>query len=83
MFLTIKLCIYAKMNCLKYNFICIKRNLALNNLQRLVCHKTQTIFQLAFTPGSTLTRSGSTCLGPIYGSNRTKLRTYAKQNYLK
>ena len=52
-----KLCTYAKLNCLKWNFltlklylcltelfeieliICIKMNLALNNLQRLICHK--------------------------------------------
>ena len=42
MFLTIELCTYAKRNYLKYNFICIKMDLALNNLQRLICHKTQT-----------------------------------------
>ena len=38
---------------------------------------------IAIAPRSTLARSGSTWLGPIYGSNRTKLRTYAKLNYLK
>ena len=32
---------------------------------------------------STLARSGSTWQGHIYWSNRTKLRTYAKPNYLK
>ena len=36
MFLTIKLCTYAKL------FICIKMDMALNNLQWLICHKTQT-----------------------------------------
>ena len=40
MFLTIKLCTYAKMNCLKYN-ICIKMDLALNNLQKFICHGAQ------------------------------------------
>ena len=34
-------------------------------------------------PRFTLTRSGSTLFGPIYGSNRTKLCTYAKLNFLK
>ena len=33
MFLTIKQCTYAKLNCLKYNFICIKLDLALNKQQ--------------------------------------------------
>ena len=37
MFLTIKLCTYAKLNCFKKN---IEMDLALNNLQRLICHKT-------------------------------------------
>ena len=41
MFWTIKLCIYAKLYCLKYLINCIKMDLALNNLQRLICHKTQ------------------------------------------
>ena len=41
MFLTIKLCTYAKLNCLKL-IICIKMDLALINLQKLICHKTQT-----------------------------------------
>ena len=40
MFLTIKLCTRAKMNCLNRT-ICIKMDLALNNLQRLICHKIQ------------------------------------------
>ena len=38
MFLTIKLCTYAK---LKEQIIYIKMDLALNNLQRLIWHKTQ------------------------------------------
>ena len=42
MFLTIKLCIYAKLNCFPIEqIIYIKMNLALNNLQRLICHKTK------------------------------------------
>ena len=42
MFLTIKLCTYAKLNFFVIElFICIKMDLALNNLQRLICHKTQ------------------------------------------
>ena len=32
---------------------------------------------IAIAPRSTLARSGSTWFGPIYGLNRTKLRTYA------
>ena len=46
MFFTIKLCTYAKL------FICIKTDLALNNLQKLICHKTKTnkgIIYLLFT----------------------------------
>ena len=43
MFLTIKLFAHAKLNIFKIElFICIKMHLALNNLQRLICHKTQT-----------------------------------------
>ena len=42
MFMTIKLCTYAKL------FINIKMDLALNNLQRLICHKTQTNEQINF-----------------------------------
>ena len=38
---------------------------------------------IAIAPRSTLARSGSTWKGPIYGSNRTKLCTYAKLNCLK
>ena len=38
---------------------------------------------IAIVPGSTLARSGSTCLGSIYGSNRFKLCIYAKLNCLK
>ena len=42
MFLTIKLCTHAKMNFLKIELIIyIKIDLALNNLERLICHKTQ------------------------------------------
>ena len=36
MFLTIKLCSHAKLNCFK-----IKMDLALNNLQRFICYQTQ------------------------------------------
>ena len=43
MFLTIKLCTHTKLNFLKVKLtICIKMDLALNNLQRLIYHKTQT-----------------------------------------
>ena len=38
---------------------------------------------IAITPRSTLARSGSPWESPIFGSNRTKLRTYAKLNCLK
>ena len=42
MFLTIKLCTYAKLNCFQMEqIIYIKMDLALNNLQRLMCHKTK------------------------------------------
>ena len=42
MFLTIKLCTYAKVNCFKIEqIIYIKMDLALNNLQSLICHKTK------------------------------------------
>ena len=41
MSLSIKLCTHAKLNCLKELLICIKMDFALNNLQRLICHKTQ------------------------------------------
>ena len=42
MFLTIKLCTYAKTELFyKEQIIYIKMDLALNNLQRLICHKTQ------------------------------------------
>ena len=40
MFLTIKLCTHAKLFEIEL-VICIKIGLALNNLQRLICHKTQ------------------------------------------
>ena len=38
---------------------------------------------IAIAPRSNLARSCSTWEGPIYGSNRIKLRTYAKLYYLK
>ena len=42
MFLIYKLCTYAKLNFfLIEEFICIEIDLALNNLQWLICHKTQ------------------------------------------
>ena len=42
MFLTIKLCTHVKLIFLKIErTICIKMDLALNDLQRLICHKTQ------------------------------------------
>ena len=42
MFLTIKLCTHAKLNFLKIEpTICINMDLALHNLQRLICHKIQ------------------------------------------
>ena len=42
MFLTIKLCTYAKLNFLKVEqIICMGVDLELNNLQRLICLKTQ------------------------------------------
>ena len=41
MFLTIKLCTYAKHLFSIEQIIYIKMDLALNNLQRLICHKTQ------------------------------------------
>ena len=40
MFLTIKLCTYAKLFSIE-QIIYIKMDLALNNLQRLICHKTK------------------------------------------
>ena len=49
MFLTIKLCTYAKLNCLIEQIIYIKMNLALNNLQRLICHKTKPNQAIYFT----------------------------------
>ena len=49
MFLTIKLCTYAKLNCFQIEqIIYIKMDLALNNLQRLICHKTQQTKLLLF-----------------------------------
>ena len=42
MFLTIKLSTQAKRNCFEIELIyCIKMDLALNNLQRCICHKNQ------------------------------------------
>ena len=47
MFLTIKLSTHAKLNYFKIKLtICIKMDLALNNLQRLFCHKIQPTNQL-------------------------------------
>ena len=41
-FSTIKQCTYAKLNCFSIELIIyIKMDLALNNLQRLICHKTK------------------------------------------
>ena len=53
-----------------------KEDLTLNNLQRLISHKTKpyhTKLNYASFYGifSTLAGSGTTGLGPIYGSNRT------------
>ena len=52
MFLTVKLCTYAKLFEIEHirllfeiEHIRIKINLALNNLQRLICHKSQTTHQ--------------------------------------
>ena len=43
MFLTIKLCTHAKLNLFEIELIIyIKMDLALNNLQRLICHKNPT-----------------------------------------
>ena len=42
MFLTIKLCTNGKQLFEIEMFICTKIDLALDNLQRLICHKTQT-----------------------------------------
>ena len=42
MHLTYKLCTHAKLNFLKIEqTICIKMDLALNNIKRLICHKTE------------------------------------------
>ena len=40
MFLAIKLCTHAKLCCLKTDYL-YEIDLALNNLQRLICHKIQ------------------------------------------
>ena len=43
MFLNIKQCTHAKKELFEMELIiCIKMDLALNKLQRLICHKTQT-----------------------------------------
>ena len=43
MILTIKQCTYAKLNCFEIErYICIKMDMALNDLQVLICHKSQT-----------------------------------------
>ena len=55
MFLTIKLCTYAKLNFLKIEqIIYIKMDLALNNLQRLICHKTQQTKPNLFNPNNSI-----------------------------
>ena len=42
MFLTVKLRTYAKLNCLKYNCLFVKKmDLALNSLQKFICYKTK------------------------------------------
>ena len=41
MLLTIKLGTYPKLNGLKQNCFCIKIDLALDNQEKLICHKTQ------------------------------------------
>ena len=42
MFSTIKQCTHAKLNLFEIEvIICIKMDLALNNLRRLICYKTQ------------------------------------------
>ena len=48
MFLTIELCFLGLTELFEIElFICIKMNLSLNNLQRLICHKNQpTIIRL-------------------------------------
>ena len=47
MFLTIKLCTHAKLNWFEIELIIyIKMDLALNNLQSLICHKTQPTNQI-------------------------------------
>ena len=48
MFLTIKLCTYAELFEIELT-ICIKMDLALNKLQRLICHKSQPTTQPPFT----------------------------------
>ena len=48
-FSTIKLCTHGKLNMFEIEpIICIKMDLALNNPQRLRCHKTQTTNQSYF-----------------------------------
>ena len=42
MFLTITLCTYTKLNCLKSNSLFVKIDLALIKLQRMIFHKTHT-----------------------------------------
>ena len=49
MFWTIKLCTYANTELFEIElFICIKMDLALNNLQRLIYNKTQTSIKLEY-----------------------------------
>ena len=47
LFLTFKICTNVELNCLKYKCFMYKIDLALKNLQRLMCHKpNQTIYML-------------------------------------
>ena len=62
MFLTIKLCTHARLNCLNrtdylHKFLDLYLDLALNNLQRLICHKNQ--------PTNQLTKQPKVCTIPI------------------
>ena len=51
--------------------ICMKMDLALNNLRRLICHKTQISNQLTFTPGQ---------IGPRGNENEVALHVYQISN---
>ena len=63
MFLTIKLCTHAKLNCFKLELIIyIKMDLALNNQQKLICHKTPTNNQLAMIYRFIVTHAHIVCV---------------------